>query len=89
MILKFKAYNEVSGTELVGKIGPGYGDVDPKNNTISRMHTDIFSSDGELLSWDQYQEYINDFLKNGGIINQLTGNIENDVFYIKNFIENK
>lgn len=90
MILNFKKYNEeVSGTELIGPVGPGYGDVRPKNNTINKSHTDVFNVDGQLIMWDQYQEYINVFLKNGGIINNLTGDIENDVFYIKKFIENK
>jgi hypothetical protein len=89
MILKYKKFNEVSGTELIGNMGPGYGDIQPKNNTISTIHTNIYKTSDKLITWDQYQEYINIFLKNGGLINQLSGDVERDVHLILKVIDNK
>jgi hypothetical protein len=88
MVLNYKKFIEaISGTELIGRMGPSYGDTDLKNKTISKKHTKVFDIDGEFISWDDYQEYINIFLKNGGNINELTGNVENDMYYMKNKVE--
>ena len=47
MIRKFKEFikEELSGTELVGPIGPGYGDTKLKNKTISSHDTNIIFCD--------------------------------------------
>ena len=88
MIKKFNDYiKEVSGTELVGKMGPGYGDT-TNLSKIDKSKTSVFEVDGVLLTFDDYQEYVNIFLKSGGNIGNLSGNKEQDVFYIKSYLSN-
>lgn len=88
MIKKFHQFikEEVSGTELVGNVsmGPGYGDVSLKNNTISKKHTSAEYSNGlnnpdsnnpltnNIFFDDQYSDVYNRYLKNGGSHSELT-----------------
>jgi hypothetical protein len=68
-IRKFWDYiREVSGTELVGRIGPAYGDVDPKNNTINSHDTHIIycELDGNFWTMDMYNDAYHNYLKSGG-----------------------
>lgn len=68
-IKKFNQYiKEISGTELVGPIGPAYGDVKIHNKTINTKHTDVVYSeiDNKFYTIDDYQELYNRYLKKGG-----------------------
>lgn len=60
--------NEVSGTELVGAIGPAYGDTTLPNKTLQNRHTNIIYSDldGKFYTIDEYQDLYQNWLKNGG-----------------------
>jgi len=88
MIKKFHQFinEEVSGTELVGNVamGPGYGDVSLRNNTISKKHTTLMSSKNsknpnstnplldDIFSPDDYDGTLNDYISAGGRIENLT-----------------
>jgi hypothetical protein len=88
MIKKFNDYiKEVSGTELVGNIGPGYGDTSNLSK-LDKSKTKVYELDGVFFTIDDYQEYVNIFLKSGGNINQLSGNYKNDIFFIKSYLKN-
>jgi hypothetical protein len=66
-IKRFKKFNEeLSGTELVGPIGPGYGETRTQNKTISPHHTTVFEFDGRFYTEDEYNELYNEYLKRGG-----------------------
>lgn len=60
--------NEVSGTELVGPIGPAYGETRLQNKTVDFHDTNVILSevDNKLYTIDEYNELYNDYLKNGG-----------------------
>ena len=46
MIRNYKEFiNEVSGTELVGPVGPAYGETRLQNKTISSHDTNVIYSD--------------------------------------------
>jgi len=70
--MKIKKFNdfilEVSGTELVGPIGPAYGEVRLQNKTVSSRHTNVIYSDldGKIYTIDMYQDIYQDYLKKGG-----------------------
>lgn len=70
--MKIKSYTqfifEASGTELVGPIGPGYGDTSLPNKTISSSDTSVIYSDidGHIYTMDEYNQIYNDYLKKGG-----------------------
>lgn len=70
MIKKFKDFilEEVSGTELVGPIGPAYGETRLQNKTINSFHTNVIHLDltGEFYTIDDYNQMYNDYLKKGG-----------------------
>ena len=102
MIKKWKEFSEaISGTELVGPVGPGYGDTDLKNNTISRGHTNVNLAPGvenpnskndllsDVFSDDEYEQLLNDFLKSGGQLNELSGDRKNDIKIMMDFINNE
>ena len=80
--MKIKKFNdfvneEVSGTELVGPIGPAYGETALQNKTISQTDTSLVNvKDGEnsssknnltkdLFFEDDYIRLHNDYLKSG------------------------
>lgn len=70
--MKIKSFmdfiNEVSGTELVGPVGPAYGDTKLQNKTVSSHDTNIVYSDidDKFYSEDDYNQLYNDYLKSGG-----------------------
>lgn len=67
-IKKFKQYSEsISGTELIGHMGPNYGEwISP--NTISSSDTNLIHSDidDKFYNEDDYNEIYNEYLKKGG-----------------------
>lgn len=67
-MIRIKRFIEsISGTELVGPMGPNYGptNLPSKPNT---KDTDVIYSDnyGKAVTYDQYQELYQDYLKKGG-----------------------
>lgn len=81
MIKKFIDFikEEVSGTELVGPVGPAYGETRLQNKTINQYHTNLIfcDFDGRFYSIDEYNDAYQIYLKSGG--NPLSDgfNIEN------------
>lgn len=90
---------EVSGTELVGPIGPGYGETRLQNKTVNKSHTTLTGVNGvenpnsknsltsDLFFEDDYNQIYNDFLKSGGSQSELTGNKEEDIAFMISFLE--
>jgi len=70
MIKKFKDFitEEISGTELIGPMGPGYGETGLQNKTIDGHDTALIYSeiDGNLYTIDLYNDLYNNYLKSGG-----------------------
>ncbi len=70
--MKIKKYyqyiNEISGTELVGPIGPAFGEVRQQNKTVTAHDTTVILSqiDDKLYTIDQYNDMYNEYLKLGG-----------------------
>ena len=58
----------VSGTELVGPVGPGYGETRLQNKTITSYDTDVIYSElgGRIYTIDEYNQMYQDYLKAGG-----------------------
>lgn len=68
-IKSFKSFNEaISGTELVGPVGPAYGETGIKNKTISKNDTSVLFTDvdSKFYSQDEFYEKYNEYLKLGG-----------------------
>ena len=103
--MKIKKFNdfikeEVSGTELVGPVGPAYGETRLQNKTVSQTDTSLVSvKDGEndsskndltkdLFFEDDYIRLHNEYLKAGGLESNLTGNYEEDLMIITDFLSN-
>jgi hypothetical protein len=103
MVMRIKKFNdfineEVSGTELVGSIGPAYGETRLQNKTISQTDTSLVNvKDAEnssskndltkdLFFEDDYIKLHNDYLKEGGLESDLTGNYEQDLGTIMDFL---
>lgn len=90
MIKKFKDFinEEISGTELVGPIGPAYGETRIQNKTISPHQTNVILSDinGKFYTEDEYNDLYQEYLKVGG--EPLSGfskeNIEKMLFFLEN-----
>lgn len=90
---------EISGTELVGPIGPAYGETRTQNKTVNRSHTSLVGvedrtnpdSQNELTSdlffVDDYNKIFNDYLKSGGDQTQLTGNKQDDIALMLDFLQ--
>lgn len=59
---------EVSGTELVGPVGPAYGETGIQNKTINTHDTYLIYSDmdGLFYTIDEYDDLYNQYLKSGG-----------------------
>ena len=69
MIKKFKQFNEeISGTELVGPIGPAYGETGLQNKTINSHDTNVIYSemDSKIYTIDEYNDIYGEYLKFGG-----------------------
>jgi len=67
MIKKYKQFLEsISGTELIGSLGPGIGSQ-KLSNTITTNDTEVIASDitGEMYTYDDYNELYADYLKKG------------------------
>lgn len=103
--MKIKKFNqfiseEISGTELVGPVGPAYGETRLQNKTINKSHTTLLSVDidnpnsknsltSDLFSEDDYQEIYGEYLKSGGGQSDLTGDPSDDIEIMLNFLEEK
>ena len=64
-IKKFREFNEsISGTELIGPVGPGYGETGLQNKTITGHDTAMILSDidGRFYNIDDFNELYNHFL---------------------------
>lgn len=89
MIKKFKDFvlNEVSGTELVGPVGPAYGQTSIQNKTLTKNNTKVIYSDidNNFYTLDDYNNIYNDYLKNNGApLNGFTkDNLDNILFFLK------
>lgn len=69
MIKNFTEFKEsISGTELVGSIGPGYGETGIQNKTISFHDTNIILSElnNKFYTIDEYNEIYNEYLSKNG-----------------------
>ncbi len=69
IIKKFNEFNEsISGWELVGQhvMGPNYPEQNLPNS-LSKFDTQVIMGiDGKFYTYDDYQELLNNHLKNGG-----------------------
>lgn len=68
IVLGFDAYCEaISGTELIGSMGPNYGKPELgmplDSNDVTMMHCSV---DGELYTKEQYDELYKRYLAGGG-----------------------
>lgn len=88
---------EISGTELVGPVGPAYGETRLQNKTVNKSHTSTISAKAEnpssknpltsgLFFEDDYQEIYGEYLKAGGNQSELTGEKSNDIEIMLNFL---
>jgi hypothetical protein len=70
MIKSFKQFinEEVSGTELVGPVGPAYGETRLQNKTINSHDTNVIfcDLDSKFYTIDDYNNIYGEYLKNGG-----------------------
>lgn len=59
---------EISGTELVGPVGPAYGETRLQNKTVNFHDTNVILSeiDNRLYTIDEYNNIYQDYLKSGG-----------------------
>lgn len=67
-IKKYKSFLEaISGWELVGHMGPNYGEQEnspmKKAGMTDVLYSDVFDT---LVTYDEYQNLYNDYLKKGG-----------------------
>lgn len=72
IIKKFSNYlkEAVSGTELIGPVGPSFGgDGSIPNNTFNKTHTDLIycDIDGKFYSLYDFNILKNMYLKKGGL----------------------
>ncbi len=64
-IKKFKEFKEsISGTELIGPMGPGYGETGLQNKTVTGHDTENILSDvdGRFYNIDDFNNLYNHFL---------------------------
>jgi hypothetical protein len=70
MIKSFKQFinEEVSGTELIGPMGPAYGETGLQNKTVTFHDTNVILSelDNRFYTIDEYNNLYSDYLKCGG-----------------------
>ena len=69
MIKKYIDFmKEASGTELIGPVGPAYGETGLQNKTISQDDTTVIYSDldGKFYTIDEYNDIYGEYLKKGG-----------------------
>ncbi len=90
---------EISGTELVGPVGPAYGETGVQNKTVNKSHTGLVGVEdrnnpesknnltSDLFFEDDYNRIYNDFLKSGGNQSQLSGNKQDDIAMMLDFLQ--
>jgi hypothetical protein len=70
MIKRFNDFikEEVSGTELVGPMGPGYGETGLQNKTVTSHDTNVIfcDLDSKFYTIDDYNNIYQEYLKKGG-----------------------
>ena len=70
MIKTFREFinEEVSGTELVGPVGPAYGETRLQNKTVTSHDTNVIycDIDSKFYTIDDYNNIYQDYLKRGG-----------------------
>jgi len=70
MIKKFRDFinEEVSGTELVGPVGPAYGETRLQNKTVNSHDTNVIfcELDSKFYTIDDYNNIYQEYLKSGG-----------------------
>jgi hypothetical protein len=70
--MKIKKYiqyiKEISGTELIGPMGPGYGETGLQNKTVNPHDTTVVYSDldSRIYTEDEYNDVYDNYLKSGG-----------------------
>lgn len=81
--------NEVNGTEMVGPVGPGYGETRLQNKTITSFDTDVIYSEigDRIYTIDEYNQMYQDYLKAGGPV--LDGFTKENIDTIVAFFNNK
>lgn len=69
-IKKFENFitEEISGVEMVGPVGPAYGETRLQNKTIDTSDTSVIYSelDSRIYTQDEYNQLYEDYLKEGG-----------------------
>lgn len=90
--MKIKGYKQfleaISGTELVGHMGPNYGEED--NSPMKKIGiTDVIYSDifGRIVTHDEYQDLYNQYRKNLGqeLLQEFTlENLDKILTHLKN-----
>ncbi len=88
MIKKFYQFiNEISGTELVGPVGPAYGETGVQNKTINSFDTNVIYSDldSKIYTIDDYNDLYQDYLKVGG--KPLDGFTKENINIILDFLQ--
>ncbi len=70
MIKRFNDFikEEVSGTELIGPMGPGYGETGLQNKTVTSHDTNVIfcDLDSKFYTIDDYNNIYQKYLKKGG-----------------------
>ena len=70
MIKTFSQFinEEVSGTELVGPVGPAYGETRLQNKTVTSHDTNVIycDLDSKFYTIDDYNNIYQEYLKRGG-----------------------
>lgn len=70
--MKIKTFRQffeaISGTELVGPVGPAYGETRLQNKNVYNHHTNVIYSDldDKFYTIDEYNDLYGEYLKNGG-----------------------
>lgn len=90
VIKKFSQFinEEISGTELVGPVGPAYGETRIQNKTISTHHTKVIEGvDGKFYTEDEFNNLYNEYLKFGG--RPLMGFTKENIDFMLDFLQEK
>jgi len=70
MIKTFSQFinEEVNGTEMVGPVGPAYGETRLQNKTVTSHDTNVIycDIDSKFYTIDDYNNIYQDYLKRGG-----------------------
>ena len=79
---------------MVGPVGPAYGETRTQNKTVNKAHTSLLNNPesqnsltSDLFFEDDYNKIYNDFLKSGGNQSQLSGNKEDDIAMMLDFLQ--